>query len=137
MNITTYRTSSLIRRLSLAPFSTSANPVSLAEGLAPKLVDHLHHGHQKPVVNFKNPTELYEHFRSIGVPLEIGKTNQSFNNDDLLRACDAVLQYSVNTTSPMFNNQLYGTADPVGVAGKIIDKNHGFQSPSSPYCLSS
>ena len=41
-------------------------------------------------------------------------------HEALLKACAAVLDYSVNTTNPHFNNQLYGTADPVGVAGDWV-----------------
>lgn len=95
---------------------TSQSPVDLPAKLAPRLIDHLRSGHEKPVVNFKNPKELYDHFREIvGVPIEI--EDSTFHNDQLLNACDAVLDHSVNTTSPMFNNQLYGTVDPVGIAG--------------------
>lgn len=97
--------------------STTSHPSDLAAALAPLLIDHMRTGQEKPVVNFKNPKALYDHFVKIGVPLEIGDTHQTFDNQELLRACTEVLNHSVNTTSPLFNNQLYGTADPIGIAG--------------------
>ena len=38
-------------------------------------------------------------------------------SDGLLAAVDAVIEYGVRTGSPLFNNQLFGTPDPVALAG--------------------
>lgn len=91
--------------------------VDFPSNLVPLLLEHMRTGTSKPVVNFKDPTSLYDHFQKIGVPLKIGNNEPTYSHERLLRACASILECSVNTTSPLFNNQLYGTVDPIGVAG--------------------
>ena len=90
------------------------------QAVAPKLVNHLKGGGNLPVVKLRSPRELREAFADIGVPLPIGEDDGPVDQAALLRSVDAVLEYSVNTTNPHFSNQLYGTADPIGVAGDWV-----------------
>lgn len=96
-------------------------PADFVAALAPSLIAHMRDtGARKPVVNFESPEGLHAIFKEIGVPLPLAEGEDAHGHDELLAACSAVLDYSVNTTSPYFNNQLYGTADPVGIAGDWI-----------------
>ena len=66
-------------------------------------------------LEFKGPQELSQIFNDVGVPLELG--SEAADPEKLLAACDAVMQYGVKTCNPLFNNQLFGAADPVAIAG--------------------
>ncbi|KAL8561919.1 hypothetical protein ACOMHN_046709 [Nucella lapillus] len=62
------------------------------------------------VVEFKHPEEL-------GQILDLGLTDSSTDNDQLLDLCRQIIRYSVKTGHPRFFNQLYGGLDPYGLAG--------------------
>jgi hypothetical protein len=74
-------------------------------------------GPDLPVVKLRSPAELASIFEGIGVPLPLKDGEPALDHAALLKACEATLEYSVNTANPHFNNQLYGTADPYGIAG--------------------
>lgn len=73
-----------------------------------------------PVVRFRTPDELRAEFAKTGVALPFGAEETPADQAQLVDACQAILDFSVRSGNPLFNNQLYGAADPVGILGEII-----------------
>ena len=120
--------------------------LEFAEGLAPKLLEYLASLEKEawaadravagaaagaavaaagppPVVLLRAPDELEAAFvGEAGVDLSFAgpAANKPHATAALLAAADAILKYSVRTGSPQFNNQLYGAADSVGIAGEWL-----------------
>jgi glutamate/tyrosine decarboxylase-like PLP-dependent enzyme len=85
-------------------------------------------GEQK-VVEFQTPEELWDRlFSSERGTLTLGdeglrkRNNNNGKNDptDLIRCFADVARYSVDTSHPLFLNQLFGTLDPVALAAELI-----------------
>ena len=71
-----------------------------------------------PVIELAAPEEIYEAFENSATSLRIGK--ESVDEDRLLKSVDLLLKYSARTSHPLFLNQLYSRADPVGIASDWI-----------------
>ena len=71
-----------------------------------------------PVIELAAPEEIYKAFESSATSLRIGK--ESVDEDRLLKSVDLLLKYSARTSHPLFLNQLYSRADPVGIASDWI-----------------
>ena len=71
-----------------------------------------------PVIELRSPDELHRLFEEHATSLEIGK--DSVDEEKLLKSVDLLLKYSVKTSHPLFLNQLYSRADPVGIAADWI-----------------
>ena len=95
----------------------SISPHDFLTRVTPKLLNYVEHQGDatKKSMEFKGPAELHKIFEDIGVPLAMG--SEAVDPDLLLGACDAVMEYGLKTGSPLFNNQLFGAADPVAIAG--------------------
>ena len=94
--------------------------VDFAEQLVPKIIEYLRESasDSAAVVKLADPAEISAVFeRDAGVSLQIGENQEPEAVEALLRAADVVVDYSVRTGSPGFNNQLYGAVDAVGLAG--------------------
>ena len=94
--------------------------VDFAEQLVPKIIEYLRGSasDSAAVVKLADPAEITAVFeRDAGVSLKIGENQEPEAVEALLRAADVVVDYSVRTGSPGFNNQLYGAVDAVGLAG--------------------
>eukprot|EP00939_MAST-03C_sp_MAST-3C-sp1_P003539 g3539.t1 len=72
------------------------------------------------VLKLASPKELKDIFEASGVPLEISKNQEPVSDAALLVAIDSLLKYSVRTAHPLFLNQLYSRADPVGIAADWV-----------------
>jgi hypothetical protein len=101
-------------------FEQSLDPNAFLAALTPKLLDYVEGQADtaEPTVKFAGPREIGEAFEAAGCPLPIGE--EAVEANDIMRACDRIMEYSVRTSSPLFNNQLYGAADPVAVAGDFM-----------------
>ena len=101
-------------------FEQSLDPNAFLAALTPKLLDYVEGQADtaEPTVKFPGPREIGEAFEAAGCPLPIGE--EAVEANDIMRACDRIMEYSVRTSSPLFNNQLYGAADPVAVAGDFM-----------------
>jgi hypothetical protein len=100
------------RRAALRALSTrsrqKASRFDFADRLWPRVREYLDSMERQdiPVVKLRNPDELREAFAQTGVPLPFAPREPPNDVASLLRACDAVMEYSVRTGSPLFNNQL-------------------------------
>lgn len=47
-------------------------------------------------------------------------SKQNNSHDEILELCQQAIHYSVQTGHPMFVNQLYHGADPIGLAGSWL-----------------
>ena len=74
----------------------------------------------KKVLKLASPKELRDIFEESGVPLEISKNQEPVADEALLSAIDSLLKYSVRTGHPLFLNQLYSRANPVGIAADWV-----------------
>jgi len=95
----------------------SLSPESFLAALTPKILEYVSEDRveSKPTVKFAGPTEISSAFQDIGCSLPVG--TEPVDAAHILAACDRIMEYSVRTSSPLFNNQLYGASDPVGIAG--------------------
>eukprot|EP00940_MAST-03C_sp_MAST-3C-sp2_P001201 g1201.t1 len=73
-----------------------------------------------PVMNLASPEDLRTTFENRGVSLEIEAEQSPTSNRHLLTAVDILLEFSVRTGHPLFLNQLYSRADPVGIAADWV-----------------
>ena len=71
----------------------------------------------KPVVNIASPAELADAFGKSGVDLRLADDVKPVSSENLLSACQTVIDKSVHTAHPHFMNQLYGHCDPVSIGG--------------------
>jgi len=72
---------------------------------------------RRPTNTLRSPAELEEAFRARGHSIEIGDGEGPASEDEVLRAMDVTLKYSVRTGHPLFLNQLYSGSDPYALAG--------------------
>eukprot|EP00404_Azadinium_spinosum_P001450 CAMPEP_0180426970 /NCGR_PEP_ID=MMETSP1036_2-20121128/6073_1 /TAXON_ID=632150 /ORGANISM="Azadinium spinosum, Strain 3D9" /LENGTH=519 /DNA_ID=CAMNT_0022432547 /DNA_START=1 /DNA_END=1557 /DNA_ORIENTATION=+ len=88
--------------------------------MMPKIMDYMRGSADdtEPVVKLADPVEIAAAFDSVaGVSLAIDDQQAVVDSEALLKAVEVVSSFSVRTSSPGFNNQLYGAVDFVGVAG--------------------
>lgn len=84
-----------------------------------KLRDYMRgNGRSHPVIELASPEEIHDAFEANATPLRIGK--ESVSEDQLLKSVDLLLKYSARTSHPLFLNQLYSRADPVGIVSDWI-----------------
>ncbi|CAG0887599.1 unnamed protein product [Cyprideis torosa] len=88
---------------------------------------------KQKVVNFKHPKEL-EALRDLSLNQKNG-----LPHEELLSLCKFVIHHSIKTASPYFRNQLYGGADPYGIAGAVLTEalntNQHTYEVAPPYIL--
>lgn len=70
-------------------------------------------GEGRPVVKLAMPDEIRTE-----VNLDIGDTGRS--HAELRASCEKVLEYSVNTSSPHFHNQLFASCRPEAICGEFL-----------------
>ncbi len=77
-----------------------------------KLISYINENEDKntPVINYKSASEL-----SDLVDFKLSSSNQ-----DLNKLIDDYLKYSVRTSHPQFNNQLWAGINPISVIGEIV-----------------
>lgn len=71
----------------------------------------------KAVCKIATPAELKDVFHETGVELALSDDVQPVTQETMLKACQAIIDYSVHTAHPHFMNQLYGHCDPVSIGG--------------------
>jgi len=96
-------------------------PNAFLAALTPKLLEYVQSQGDTsvPTVQFAGPRQIFEAFEAAGCPLPLGGA-EACDAANLLEACDRILDFSVRTSSPLFNNQLYGASDPVGIGGDFM-----------------
>jgi|MDSY01.1.fsa_nt_gb glutamate decarboxylase len=106
-----------VAALAATPVKQSLSAHDFLTRVTPKLLSYVEGQDDvsKKTMTLKSPAELTQIFDDLGVPLEMG--SDPVDSMLLLDACDAVMEYGLRTGSPLFNNQLFGTADPVAIAG--------------------
>ena len=71
-------------------------------------------------VKLGSPADLDAAFAAAGCALPLAEAEQALDEEKLLNACRLTLEYSVQTGSPLFFNQLYGRADTASIVGEWI-----------------
>jgi sulfinoalanine decarboxylase len=81
-----------------------------------QMIDDYMFGHgdsAKPVVKLATPDEINR-----AVNLNIGAQGRS--HAELRNSCERILEYSVNTSSPHFHNQLFASCRPEAICGEFL-----------------
>ena len=84
----------------------SIDPNAFLAQLTPKLLDYVEGqaDTSRPTVRFADPLQIAQAFEAVGCPLPVG--SEAVGANELLKACDQIMDYSVRTSSPLFNNQV-------------------------------
>ena len=93
---------------------------SLLERVAALLLRHCHSLADAPTVRLAAPEQLEAAYSRRGCALAFSPGEPPLTDDGLAAACELTLEYSVNSSSPRFFNQLSQRVDPVAVAGEWI-----------------
>lgn len=96
----------------------SALPAAIAQRLC-NYIDSLQ-DRTEPVVRLATPEEIQSKFQDMGVPLSLLGDQAGTSPDDLEKAVDLLLAYSVRTGHPLFFNQLYARASPTAIAADWV-----------------
>lgn len=86
------------------------------------LLDYLQDSESReaPVVRAASPEQLRQAFRQAGASLELEQPQPPLGEEELLRAVEATLAYSVRTQHPRFFDRNFAGADPVAVLGDWV-----------------
>jgi len=113
---------SIPKRRRLAPGRANPGERPLPEVVADRLCGYIDSlkDQSQPVVRLASPDELRKKFIDAGISLTLQNEQEAVSEAELTKAVDLLLEYSVRTGHPMFNNQLYARADPVAIAADWV-----------------
>jgi glutamate/tyrosine decarboxylase-like PLP-dependent enzyme len=74
----------------------------------------------QPVVRLAGPDDLRAKFKEAGISISLAGEQKPEDHEQLMKATELLLQYSVRTGHPLFFNQLYARADPVAIAADWV-----------------
>lgn len=100
----------------------SAAQQALPEQVAALLIEYLKPENllEQRSVKLRSPADLDAAFAEAGCSLPLAEAEEALDAEKLLNACKLTLEYSVQTGSPLFFNQLYGRADTASIVGEWI-----------------
>ena len=104
-----------------APGVSSAQQ-ALPESVAALLCEYLKPENllEQRSVKLRSPADLDAVFAEAGCSLPLAEAEPALDEEKLLNACRLTLEYSVQTGSPLFFNQLYGRADTASIVGEWV-----------------
>ena len=102
--------------------TAKAKGLSFMNSLSPKLIEYMDglDNRDASVVELATPEEISAAFSGGPTSLSLDAVQEPIDSQALLSCADIIMKYSVRTGSPLFNNQLYGPADSIGVAGEWL-----------------
>jgi len=88
------------------------------QSISQKLVKYVASGPDlsQPVVKLTSPSDMEAAFEEAGTSLELADVESTTPLHTLSNVMDTTLDLSVRTEHPYFLNQLFGAADPIGIA---------------------